>query len=503
MMRKLGQKIHASWTVVLFACGIIIGDILVLVLKPKIFADTVWLVLAFVLLLVAIIISRRVVIWLAFLAGVILVCNRAAPDFMAAEQIESLVGSSVTVTGKIAKDPDESSGKWNLNLGELEFQFEGGETLKIPGQIFTQVSNLDIERSDMITISGTLSEGFGSYAATIFRPNVIGVQKPEPGDLFLKFRNFFAEGIKNYLPTKQAGLAMGYLLGQKSGVDDGLEENLRTVGLTHIIVASGAHLGVLVSIARKIFGKLSRFASLLSGLLFMILFIGVTGLSASMLRAGMVTGLSLIAWYFGREIKPWRLILMVAAATLVVNPMYLTDLAWLLSFASFSGILIVAPWLMRFFYGKDRKPKMLGSTLISSVAAALLCTPILLYFFGSVSLISIFANVLILPTISVAMGFTFLTGVFAILLSPVAGLVGQITMLILNYQIAVVEFFGDKKMFLVTVPAENPLVFLLYAPIGVVIFTTFLLRQRKQKLKKGNRGQKKLEKERKGHKNNA
>ena len=460
------MRVHASWSIITFDFGVIIGDIFACIFEPTLFSSFIWLVLSLIILVVAIIMSNIPALILAFLAGIIIVMNRAAPSFISKDYYRNLIGKTVTISGEIIKDPeDNGEGKKNLTIRS---------TKEYKGQIFTQVSNIDIKRSDKITISGELSEGFSNFDAVIFRPEIQNVDRPEPGDIFLKIRDFFAGGIKDYLPDKQASLGLGYLLGQKSGVDKSFQESLRTVGLTHIIVASGAHLGVLVGIARKIFGKFSRFSSLLSGLIFMFLFIGITGLSASMLRAGLVTGLSLIAWYYGRNVQPARIIFLVAAITLIINPAYLTDLAWLLSFASFFGILIVAPILIKFFYNQTKKPGFIASTFISSISAALLCTPILLYFFGSVSLISVIANILILPTISIAMGLTFLTGLFAIFIPILANFIGQLDLLLLNYQISVVEFFGDKKMFLIEIPAENPLVFLLYIPVIVVIITTLI-----------------------------
>ena len=466
---------HASWIIVSYAIGIIVGDIIAMVLRPTFFESAIWILLSILVLVFAICIPKPATAIAATVAGILLTLSRASPIFISENYAETLVGKDITITAKVIKDPEESSGKKKLTLEDATL-----------GKIFTEISNVDIQRSDFVTISGNLSGSFGSYSGSIYQPEVIEISRPEPGDLFLKFRDFFADNIKKYLPAKEAGLGIGYLLGQKSGVDKSFQESLRTVGLTHIIVASGAHLGALISLARKIFGRLSRFASLLSGGLAMLLFIGVTGLSASMLRAGLVTGLSLVAWYFGRKIHPARVILLVAAATLVASPGYLLDMAWQLSFASFSGILIVAPIFERIFHGQ-KKPGFLSGTLISSAAAALLCLPILIYNYGTISLISIFINLLVLPTVSFAMGLTFLTGLAAIFVPFLAGFVGFADKLLLDYQIWIVEFFGSKKEFLLELPSGNPLIFLIYVPIiGLIIFWCIKTKKRRANSKSLN-----------------
>lgn len=462
----------------IFCISIIIGDVAALILRTNFFGSFLWLVLAIIALLVALTISRRITVPLAILAGLIIPMHRIAPTISASDFYQNLTGQNITIKGKISKDPTESSsGKYSVILSDIEFianPTNSNSYQSLPGEVFVSVSSLKISdgltlrRSDIIELEGTLAEGFGTYSGSILRPKIISASRPSPGDIFLDFRDFFAGKIKDYIPSPESGLALGYLLGQKSGVEKSFQDALRIVGLTHIVVASGAHLGVLTSASKKIFGKLSRFAGALAGALMTLIFICITGLSASMIRAGLVTFLSLITKYFGREIKPLNLIIFVAAATLIYNPNYLTDLAWLLSFGSFTGILVVALKITSFLYGKSRKPNFIFNTLITSFSAALICTPILLYFFGQFSLISIIANLLILPTISIAMGLTFATGIFAMIIPPLATICGNLTTFLLDYQISVVTFFSTQKIFLIEIEPENPLILALYIPLVLV-----------------------------------
>lgn len=475
------NKIHPSFIVLFFAISILGSSILINIIRISFFSSFLWILLAMTLLIIALVTSRKISIILAVLAGILLILFRSAPAFISQDFINQLAGKTVTISGTVSKDPDESNSKYNLKLTDLKLYLNEESEIIIEGTLFTQVNNKSLQRSDRITISGELSSGFGSYVATIYRPDILTISRPEPGDVFLKIRNFFANKIKQYIPNPENGLALGYLLGQKSGVDKTISETLQLIGLTHIIVASGAHLSTLTSFARKIFGKISRFASFLFAGLATLFFIGITGLSASMLRAGLVTGLSLLLWYFGRTIHPLRLIILTIAITLIYNPFYVTDLAWLLSFLSFSAILVIAPAITNFLYGKDKKPNFISSTLISSFAAAVLTAPVQLFYFGQISLISIFANLLILPTISIAMGLTFITGLLALLFPPVANLLGQVTTIILDYQINVANFFADQKSFIFSMEVNNPFVFLLYIPVIFAAITVIIIKKKREK----------------------
>ena len=290
--------------------------------------------------------------------------------------------------------------------------------------------------------------------------------------LVMDVRDWFAERIENELPEREAKLGMSYLLGMKAGLDDKLSEDLRTVGLTHIVVASGAHLSILVEIARKIFGRISRFSGLLFSVLFILFFMCMVGWTPSILRAGVMAILSLFSWYVGRGIKPWRMILMVMAFTLMLDPTFLNNLGWLLSFASYGGIMMLGPRITKFFYGTAR-PGFVASVVLTTIAATLMTLPITLYYFGQISLISVLANLLILPTLSYAMGLVFLVGVFAGVPFLSVG-VSFLATKLLDFHILVVEFFGGMEQFLIRIELYEPKIFLLYGVILAPFLFDFL-----------------------------
>lgn len=273
-------------------------------------------------------------------------------------------------------------------------------------------------------------------------------------------RDWFSERIESVLPKKEAGLGKSYLLGMKVDLDKKMSENLKTVGLAHIVVASGAHLSILVEIARKIFGRISRFAGLLFSMLFVLFFMCMVGWTPSIMRAGVMAILTLFSWYVGRKVAAWRLILVVMAFTLILNPLFLTNLGWLLSFASYGGIMMLGPTMNQFFYG-EKKPGFIASVILTTIAATLMTLPITLYYFGQVSIISVVANLLILPTLPYAMGLTFLTGVLAGV-PGVSVAVGFLTEKLLDFHILVVEWFGSMEQFLIRIDKYEPRVFLLY-----------------------------------------
>ena len=475
MLKKMWRFVHQSYLVIALAVGIVVGAILAIVFRINYFNSLVWLVSVMIILIAIYLRPRLIFIGIAFIAGMILVFVRVSSQLIGENYIRQFWGQIIKVTGTVEADPNSDESATKLKINNLRFGKEGRQ---VQGSIYASLKhNEKIRRADEVVFEGKLSEGFGIYAGYMYRPYLKRIQRAEPKDTVLLIRDTFSERIKRLIPEPEVNLGLSYLLGMKAGLPEDLNENLRMVGLTHIVVASGAHLSILVGIARKIFGKLSRFAGLFFSIGFVLFFMCMVGWTPSILRAGVMAILSLITWYCGRKMEPWRLILIAMAFTLMLNPMFLINLGWLLSFASYAGIMILGPRLIEFFYGA-KKPGFIASTILVTISATLMTLPISLYFYGTLSLISVLANLLILPTLSAAMGCVFMAGVVAGI-PGVEQLVGYVATKILDFHIIVIEFFGGMREFMVEISPYQIWVFTLY----IIILAPFLLKWIYQKRK--------------------
>ena len=463
---------HPSWCIVALAVGIVAGTIFTVATRVHFVDSWIWLIAIVLVVIFSLLCPNLTLITLVFGAGFMLANFRAAIDLQGQDTLTKLANQTVTVTGTIAEDPDLSETKTALRLKNLQI-----ENHEIAGTLYVQIpANSLPQRSDIITLNGKLMDGFGTFAGTMYRPNIVELKRPEPGDIPLHLRTLFATEVQKYIASPAGDLGLGYLLGVRSSLPDDLLDTLKVVGLTHIIVASGANLSILIRFSRKIFGKVSRWCGFIIAFALVLTFVSMVGLTPSMTRAALVSIFSLIAWYVGRRFEPWRLLLLVASITLLYNPMYILDLGWLLSFASFAGILILGPLLTHFFYG-DKKPNFLTATLLETISASLLCMPLLLFTFGQISLVSLAANLLILPTIPFAMALTFLTGVCSFW-PWLAQIIGHGAELILNFHLWIIDFFGQQTIFLITIDKNQPWVFALYTLL-LIPFGFWLYQKRK------------------------
>lgn len=160
--------------------------------------------------------------------------------------------------------------------------------------------------------------------------------------------------------------------------------------------------------------------------------------------------------------------------TLMVQPSFMINMGWQLSFASYVGIMILGPRMIKFFYAV-KKPGFVGLMVITTVAATVMTLPIILYYYGAVSLISVVANIMILPTLPWAMGLVFATGAVANV--PMIGMmVGWCATKLLDYHIAVVELFGGMKQFMIEIPVGQKWVFLVYFVIAGLLLLDYKMK---------------------------
>lgn len=377
--------------------------------------DWWWLVLAAGLLVLC---RRRLALLsipAVLLCGALLGLWRGSDMQAQLADYTAFFGQKVVVQGDVTEDPSYDDTFQQVML--LEHIVVNGRAL--PGTVRVKtLAPVEPKRGDRVQAAGKLLDGFGNYQASLYYADLkIEAIAHSPIDTV---RREFAARIHNLLPDTQAGLGLGFLLGIKSSLPDDLNNELKELGLTHIVVASGYNLTVLVRLARRLFAKSSHFQSTIVSLAMITGFVLITGFSPSMSRAGLVAALSVWAAFYGRRIHPILLISFAAALTALINPLYVwSDLGWWLSFMAFAGVMLVAPLLQRRIFG-EREPKLLGQIIVETLSAELLTLPLIALTFGTFSVLSLPANVLVVPLIPVAMLLTFIAGALGWLLPFVA-----------------------------------------------------------------------------------
>ncbi len=431
---KKTKKYHISWLISWASVGILVGTFLSLYFSS--FIGFEWFVIGACLVLLGTFRKDKIAILAFLIAGLLFGLWRGGNEIVSQSGFEQFYGKEVVITGSVLEDPSyDTDGDLRLRLSEVRFDQE-----KMGGEVWVVIrDNLKIRRSDVVTVEGLLSKGFGTIPSAIFRAQILAVERQDFADVGLDTRDWFAGGIRKAINEPEASLGAGFLLGEKSALPEKLEQDLRLLGLTHIVVASGYNLTILIRFARRFFARISRFTALSASGFLIFAFANVTGFSPSMTRASLIAGLSLLAWYFGRKFHPLVLLPFSAAVTVAINPAYAWgDIGWLLSFMSFVGVIMLAPLIHAFFWG-DKKPGNIRQVFIETMSAQALTLPIIAIAFGQYSSLSLLANVLILPLIPLAMALVFVAGVGGLSVPSIAGVIGWPAEILLRYMTTIVD----------------------------------------------------------------
>lgn len=435
----LKRKVHSSWLVAIGCGGIFIGICIAQYANPDYFSSFFVLIIAIVL--IVIVFWRRYIYLIPFLiiGGGLIGLWRGSLSQVELVKYKPLYGKNITINGSVRDDIDTGeSGQIVIRLDNILIDNE-----KLSGVLWvTAETESDIKRGDLLTIRGKLVAGFGTFSGTVYRANIEKITHPQPGDIARQIRDWFADAIRRVISNPESSLGIGFLVGQRRALPADLVLALQLVGLTHVVVASGYNLTILVRLARRLFEKISKYLSALSAGVMIFSFMAITGLSPSMSRAGLVSALSLLAWYYGRKFHPIVLLLIAIAITVLLNPSYAWgDLGWQLSFASFAGVMILAPLVSRYLFD-DKKLGFVAQVLVETSSAFLVTAPIIIMAFGQISNVSIISNLLVLPLVPIAMLLTFIAGIGSLLLPSIGWLIAMPATWILKYMVNITEYLA-------------------------------------------------------------
>jgi competence protein ComEC len=214
-----------------------------------------------------------------------------------------------------------------------------------------------------------------------------------------RVRTAFADAARSALPADQAAMLPALVLGDTSTLTGPTVDEFRAAGLTHLTAVSGANVTIVcgaVLLAAAVVGP--RVAVAMAALA-LTAFVVVVQPSASVLRAAVMGAITLLAIVAHRRrqaipaLSATVLILMIGVPELAV------DIGFALSASATAALVVIAPiWSRRLV---DRGwPKPLADAASVAVAAQLVTAPLVAGMSGTVSLVSVAANLAVVVVIA-------------------------------------------------------------------------------------------------------
>ncbi len=249
------------------------------------------------------------------------------------------------------------------------------------------------------------------------------------------------------MPAREAELARGFVLGEDDRIDAATVEDFRRSGLSHLLAASGQNVALLALLAMPLLAALgmplrTRLVWVLAAIAF---YVPLAGGGPSIVRAGVMGGLGLLATLAGRRSSRLYALAVAAAVAIAIDPGVVADVGWQLSFAAVLGILALARPLRGAIadgIGSRGWRGPLAEGAAVTIAATLATAPLIAFHFEALSTTTLIANLLVLPAVAPAMWLGMLVSIGAQIPGFPAGLPNAITAPLLAYIAEVSRWCG-------------------------------------------------------------
>lgn len=221
--------------------------------------------------------------------------------------------------------------------------------------------------------------------------------------LFRELRSEHADRLHKLLPGEDGDLVAALLLGVDD-VDMSTETLYRDAGLIHILAISGLHISILIlmlyACVKKVLGL--RFAAL-TAIVVGCAYCFYTGMHISTIRATLMVAVFLFGKVVERNYDKATCLALVGMIMLCINPYYVLNVGFLLSFGAVAGLFFVMPVLEKVLPQYDN---IIVNMIRAMLSVQIVIVPILAYHFHEVPIYSLVANVLVLPLLPVILVFS-------------------------------------------------------------------------------------------------
>ncbi|MDD4151385.1 MAG: ComEC/Rec2 family competence protein [Candidatus Gracilibacteria bacterium] len=360
-------------------------------------------------------------------------------------EIESLYKKQENYTSYIAK-LDKIG---NKNIKNVDIKI----LLKITGNYLLQSKDL-IKSKSKLDIIDNFSDTFnykkflnskGVLASSyLYSFEKIGANNKTKFEIYIEFiRQKFLSSIKSIFPPDEATLLAGILIGERQDLSKNLQSDFNNSGLTHIVAVSGFNITIIIVFLTYIFKIFPIIIRTIFISFSVIFFVAIVGDSIAAIRAAIM---GLLAYYIlisGRDGNSFVVLLISAFLIVLYNPLIINyDISFQLSFLAVLGLIYTKDFFDKIF---SFLPKILAirESFVLTLSAFSFTLPIMIIYFGQVSILSPLANVAIGWTLPFTMLFGFLRVLADFFNQNLSYIVGYLSRRFLAYILEIAHFFGN------------------------------------------------------------
>jgi competence protein ComEC len=367
-----------------------------------------WLVVA--LVAAAAVLTRRAS--LVLLAVVLLVAGRAHGQL---EALAAPLPGRVEGVAELVDDPDPQTFGLRVLLRVDGRRYVAEVPRTAPGWV------RDLGTGDHLVVTGRTSPLRGAPEGWVRSRHLAGrlelqrVQRGPPAAPWFSaansVRRTYAAGAASFGDDVRP-LFLGMVIGDDRDLSDLRELRFRTAGLSHLTAVSGQNVAFLLAVAAPLLTRAPRRVRAVATVVLLVVMVLVTRADPSVLRAGAMAAMGVVAVTTGRTATGLRILALTVVALLVVDPLLVHALGFRLSVAATAGLVVLSGPIDARLPGPSWVRLPLAVTLAAQVATA----PLLVALGAAPTPVTVVANLLAVP----AAGLVMMLGVT---LGAVAGLV--------------------------------------------------------------------------------
>lgn len=413
-------------------------------------------------------IKRLLIISLAFcIAGIATLSLKVKP-------YEQLSGFKAEVTAAVWQEPSYYTDYTSYVFKTLRVQVYDSEdnpvNAKLPANVKIRLSDINknnFKIYDKVTLKVSFNS-LGDYKISSLANGIYASGKIESlVSRDGKYRPFYAifsdarhaanKLIYDNIKYDEATVVSAVLLGDRSKLDTSFYSNAKIAGVSHVLVVSGMHLGILFQIAAIVLGKIGIGKRKISLILIFGIFAvsAICGFTPSVLRAGLTYFILALGTFLYLKPDALNSLGLAAIVILFISPFSVANVSFFLSFLSTFGLIFLCPVLFEKCSSKIQANNIRGRLLkyivfsvCQTTSAVIATAPVCITVFGFISLVSVITNLLIGYAMTVVLALSLLNVILLCLpgvFKSVSALAIAPLCVLIRYVVAVINYFAGTN----------------------------------------------------------
>lgn len=298
-------------------------------------------------------------------------------------------------------------------------------------------------------------------------------------DLFksgiLSLRKIIDKLLHKLHNAQTAGLLRGLILADRSEIDYETKNDFINSGVVHILAVSGLHVGYVMIIFVFVFGRFNIYTRAVLTIIGLVVFMFLTGVPPSVFRATLMSIIIIIAFLSNRSTNIINSISIAAVIILLFNPYEIYNPGFQLSFSAVLAIGILYPNFQRAISKLKIKNKFLEYVALFfavSLSAQIGTLPFTLAYFSKLSLVALFANLIVIPVVGLIIGNAFITIVIGMISTGIGIYFGAANNLLSSLMIEFIRIAGNFNfsfLYIHQYSLYDSVIF--YSVLGLLLFS--------------------------------